>query len=323
MKKNKISLLIGATGFVGRHLAAYLESRGEKVIGTYYGRKPAGLNPGGSTHFVHCDVRQRESLESLVARSGAQNIYFLSAQSSVRESWVDPVNTVKINFLGGLYLLEYLRRRRSKARVLVFSSGTTYGDSFSSPHPLDENACQRPKDPYSVSKVALDAFARLYGKVHGLPAMVVRLSNCFGPGQAPDFSTANFARQVAGIEAGRMPKVIRVGNISACRDYLDIRDGVRAIYQVMKKGKRGEAYHVCSGKSRKLADVLRQLILSARLPKGKIKVMSQKALMAKDEVQVIRLKASKLRRLTGWKPEISFRQSLMDILDYARKEVTV
>ncbi len=320
MKKSSTSLLIGATGFVGRSLAEYLVSRGEKVIGTYFGHSPQHQGLNGKPRFVRCDVRQRQALESLVADSKARNIYFLSAKSSVREAWLDPVNTVNTNFMGGLYLLEFLRRTRSRARVLIFSSGTTYGDSFLSGRPLDENACQKPKDPYSVSKLALDAFARLYGKVYGLQVMVARLSNWMGPGQSRVFSVANFAHQVAAIEAGKLPKVIRVGNLAAKRDYLDVWDGVRALYLVMKKGVRGQAYHVCSGQSRKLEDVLRELIRCARIPEGEIKVIKKKTLMSRDEIPSVRLSSVKLRRLTGWKPEIPFSRSLLDILEHARRE---
>lgn len=318
MRKGKTSLLIGATGFVGRYLAEYLASRGEKVIGTYFGHSPRRRARSG-IRFVCCDVRQRKALESLVADFKANNIYFLSAQSSIREAWFDPVKTVNINLLGGLYLLEFLRRTQSRARVLVFSSGTTYGESFLSGRSLDENACQRPKDPYSVSKFALDTLARLYAKVYGLEIMVARLSNWMGPEQSTTFSTANFAHQVAAIEAGKLPRVIYVGNLAARRDYLDVRDGVRGIYRVMKKGERGQAYHVCSGHSKKLEDVLCQLIRRARLPQGEIKVIKKTALMSKDEIPAVRLSPLKLRRL-GWKPEIPFSQSLQDILEHARRE---
>ncbi len=320
MRNGKTSLLIGATGFVGSYLAEYLSGRGEIVIGTYLNGKPGETGRTLNVRWVRCDIRQRKVLESLVADSKANHIYFLSAKSSVREAWLDPVNTLNINLMGGLYLLEFLRRTRSRARVLIFSSGTTYGDSFLSGRPLDENACQKPKDPYSVSKLALDAFARLYGKVYGLQVMVARLSNWMGPGQSRVFSVANFAHQVAALEAGKLPKVIRVGNLAAKRDYLDVRDGVRALYLVMRKGVRGQAYHVCSGQSRKLKDVLSELIRCARIPKGEIKVIKKKTLMSKDEIQSARLNPFKLQRLTGWRPEIPFSRSLRDILEHERRE---
>ena len=233
MAKSNTSLLIGATGFIGRHLAGYLADYGEKVIGTYFDYKPDDRDLTAKVRYVRCDVRQKKSLESLVARYRPRDIYFLSAQSSVRESWFDPVNTMNINFMAGLYLVEYLRKTKSNSRLMIFSSGTTYGDSFRANRALDEEAAQKPKDPYSVSKVAIDALARLYAKVHGLDAKVVRLANIMGPGQSPTFSVANFAQQLVGIKAGKLPRVIQVGNIRSCRDYLDVRDGVRAIRLVM------------------------------------------------------------------------------------------
>lgn len=320
MSKSNTSLLIGATGLIGRHLARYLADSGEKVIGTYFDYMPDDRKLTAKVRYVRCDVRQKKSLESLVAKCRPRDIYFLSAQSSVRESWFDPVNTMNINFMAGLYLLEYLRRKKSKSRLMIFSSGTTYGDSFSAGRPLDEDAAQKPKDPYSVSKVAIDALTRLYAKVYGLDTKVVRLANIMGPGQSPTFSVANFARQLAGIKAGRRPRVIQVGSISSRRDYLDVRDAVRAIRLVMKKGKPGQAYHVSSGKSRKLSDVLKQIIRCAGLSGKRIKIVVNQSLMSKDEIPAVRLSAGKLRRLTGWKPVISFSDSLKDIFNNAERE---
>jgi len=320
MAKSNTSLLIGATGFIGRHLAGYLADYGEKVIGTYFDYKPDDRDLTAKVRYVRCDVRQKKSLESLVARYRPRDIYFLSAQSSVRESWFDPVNTMNINFMAGLYLLEYLRKTKSNSRLMIFSSGTTYGDSFRANRALDEEAAQKPKDPYSVSKFAIDVLARRYAKVYGLDAKVVRLANIMGPGQSPLFSLTNFARQLALIRAGRQPKMIRVGNISSSRDYLDVRDCVRAIRLVMKKGRPGQAYHVCSGKSRKLSDVLKEIVRCSGFSNNQIKVIKKQALMSKDEIPAVRLNPGKLRKLTGWKPEILFVKSLKDILDHAERE---
>lgn len=320
MVTSNTSLLIGATGLIGRHLAGYLNDCGEKIIGTYFDYQPDDRELRAKVRYVQCDVRQKKSLESLVAKYRPRDIYFLSAQSSVRESWFDPVNTMNINFMAGLHLLEYLRKKKIKCCVMFFSSGTTYGDSFSAGRPLNEDAAQKPKDPYSVSKVAIDTLARLYAKVYGLDAKVVRLANIMGPGQSPTFSVANFARQLANIKAGRQPRVIQVGSISSWRDYLDVRDAVRAIRLVMKKGKPGQAYHVSSGKSRKLSDVLKQIIKCAGFSEKQIKVINNSSLMSKDEIQAVRLNPQKLKSLTGWKPEVSFQKSLMDILNNAERE---
>ncbi|MBI4549763.1 MAG: GDP-mannose 4,6-dehydratase [Candidatus Omnitrophica bacterium] len=317
MAKNKASLLIGASGLVGRFLGAHLAGRGETVYGTVRKRPAAGKGSDPRVRTLSCDVRRRADIERALRASRPDRIYFLAAQSSVREAWLSPVETMKINLLGGLNLLEVLRERRSRARALIFSSGTTYGLTHLKGVSLTEEACFLPKDPYSVSKMAIDFLARSYAKVYGLEILVARLANFMGPGQSKNFSISNFAYQIAGIEAGKLPPVIGVGNLEARRDYVDVRDGVRALRLILEKGRREEAYHVSSGRSRPLKEMLDRLLALSRVGRN-VRIVKKTSLMSKDEIQAVRLSPSKLRRRTGWKPQIPLDQSLLDILEYWR-----
>ena len=317
MKRAKTSLLLGVTGFIGQNLANYLHAQGEKVVGTYiHGLYPSQFHP--EIRLIRCDVTQPKSIERVVRRFSPHHIYYLAAQSSVRRAWLKPIETLQINFIGGVYLLELLRKLKSKAKVLIFSSGTSYGTSHLSGTPLSEEACLRPKDPYGASKMGIDSFARLYAHTYKLHILVVRLANLTGPGQSTAFSIANFASQIAAMETGRSSKILEVGNLRSVRDYLDIRDGVRAIDLAMRYGKRGEVYNIASGVSRSLKDVLGQLIKLARVEKGKIRIRRRSFLIPKDEILEIRLNPSKFMKLTGWKPAISFQKTLRDILEYWR-----
>jgi GDP-4-dehydro-6-deoxy-D-mannose reductase len=318
MKRNRTSLLIGSSGLVGRFLGRHLADRGETVYGTLRHKPPAGKPLDPRIRTLSCDVRKKEDLERAIRTSRPDRVYFLAAQSSVREAWLRPVETMKTNLLGGLRLLEILRERRSRARVLIFSSGTTYGLSHLKGVPLTEDACFLPKDPYSVSKMAIDFIARSYAKVYGLEILVARLANFMGPGQSKNFSISNFSYQIAGIEAGRLPPAIQVGNLEARRDYVDVRDGVRALRLILEKGRREEAYHVATGRSRSLKEILERLLRLSTI-RRKVRIVKKTSLMSKDEIQAVRLSPSKLKRRTGWEPEISLDQSLRDILDYWRK----
>lgn len=320
MKKTKTALLVGVTGFIGYKLAHFLHQQGEKVVGTYV-YKPKERLFDQDVQLVRCDVTKQRDVERLVQRFSPASIYYLAAQSSVHQSWLHPIETLQVNFLGGVYLFEALKRLRSKARVLVFSSGTIYGTSHSTGRPLSEEACLRPKDPYSVSKMSIDYFGKLYAQVIGLDIVIIRLANLTGPGQSTTFSIANFASQIAKMEAGYGSRILRVGNLSAKRDYLDIRDGIRAIHLAAKYGKRGEAYNIASGRTRSLNQVLKGLICFSSLKKNEIRIQREKAITPKDEIPAIRLSGSKFKRLTGWQPHISFRQTLADILDYWRQNV--
>lgn len=320
MRRSNVSLLIGATGFVGRNLADYLHARGEKVVGTY-AHSPAKDSFSPGIRLVRCDVTQKKNLERILRRFNPRYIYYLAAQSSIRHAWLKPVETIRINFLGGLYLLEVIRQLKLTTKVLIFSSGTTYGESHDLGKALTEEACLKPKDPYSVSKMSIDFFGRLYAKVHGMNVSVVRLANFTGSGQSTVFSIPNFASQIAKIEAGLQSPKIEVGNLSARRDYLDIRDGVRAFYLAMKQAKSGEAYNIASGQSRTLREVLDMLLDLSRLKRNAVKILKKSTLIPKDEISAIKLSPSKFMKLTGWRPRFSFAETARDLLNDWRFQI--
>ena len=319
MGRSKTSLLLGATGFIGRNLAKYLSEQGEQVIGTYFHRSER-KHLNSKIRFIYCDATNKQSIERTIRFTRPTSIYYLAAQSSVRHSWQYPVQTIELNFLGGAHLFEILRRTKLKTRVLIFSSATIYGSSYRTGTALNEEACLSPCDPYSLSKMSLDCLARLYGSLYQLDVVVARLANLTGPGQSTTFSIANFASQIAQMEHKTKATTLHVGNLSAKRDYLDVRDGVRAIALLMRHGKSGEAYNVSSGVSRSLKSVLHELLHLSSVKAGKVKMHFQKKLISRDEIPVIRLNSSKLRRLTGWRPLISWDQTLNDILNEWRRK---
>ncbi len=318
MRKGKTSLLIGATGFIGHQLAHYLLQNNERVIGTYHNQshKPKF---DSRIRLIRCDVTEPQQIAKAVRSAAPDFIYYLAAQSSVRIAWQEPVKTLQINFLGGVYLLETLRQIKSTSRILIFSSATAYGSSHNGIK-LNEETCLRPKDPYSLSKAGIDYFARLYANVHDLDISVVRLGNLTGPGQSTEFSIASFASQIVKIEKGRQAAYINVGNLNARRDFLDVRDGLRAIYLVMKKGRKGEVYNIASGKTLPLKEVLSLLIGMSGNAK-KIQIRRKNHLIPKDSILSMALDPAKLVRLTGWKPKIPLRQTLGDVLYEWRNKI--
>lgn len=320
MRRVPTSLLLGASGFVGRWLAPYLASKGERVVGTHHRHHP-DFGRDGKVRMVAWNAARPQGLDRLIRQFRPKHIYFLAAQSSVREAWENPEDTVRINMLGGIHLLEALRRSKVQAKILIFSSGTAYGLSHGKGKRLDEETYLRPKDPYSVSKVGMECFARLYAGVYGMPVVIVRLANLIGPGQSRTFSLANFACQIAAIEKGRQRPVISVGNLQASRDYLDVRDAVRAIDLLMRRGKKGDIYNLCSGRSRPLGSVLKDMIKLCRVPGHAITVRKSVSLMSKDEIVSVHLDGSKLREVTGWEPKIPFDETLEDILEDWRERV--
>lgn len=310
--------MIGVTGFIGRHLSAYLLDQGEEVIGTTHRR--VGRAGDKRIRMLACDVGKKQDIGRVVRSVRPETIYYLAGQSSVRRAWFDPAGTFQVNLLGAISLMETLRTVRKRIRLMVFSSSTVYGLSHKAGQALSEETCLRPKDPYALSKMCLDYVARFYAKVYGLDVVVVRLVNVVGPGQDAAFSLSNFASQIIGIELGKLKPRIEVGNIAARRDYLDVRDAVRALCALQKRGASGEAYNIASGKSRSLGDVLGRLIRLSKLGARSIQIIRRESLMSKDEIPSIQLDASKMRRLTGWRPRVPFDQTLRDILEAWRRE---
>ena len=318
MKGFRRALVIGATGFIGQNLTHYLARKGREVVGTYCRTVPASRG-GDRVRFIKCDVTKKADLLQVIRQQRPDEIYYLAARSSIRQSWLEPEETFKVNFLGGLYLFGAIGECHSQAKVLVVSSCTIYGATYRSHKRISEESALNPLDPYSLSKCSLDNLGRLYASVLGHRIVIARLTNVTGPGQSTIFSVPNIAKQISQIERNQRPRVVKVGNLDSKRDYLDIRDCVRALYLIMQKGKVGQAYNVSSGSSIRLAEVLSRMIELSRIPKREIKIQKNSHLIAKDEIQAIELKSEKLRRLTGWRPQISFRDTLQDVLNEFRK----
>ena len=163
-----------------------------------------------------------------------------------------------------------------------------------------------------------NAFGKLYAKAYGMHIISTRSFNHIGPNQAPLFVVADFCKQVAEIEKGLREPVIRVGNLSAKRDFTDVRDVVRAYSLLAQKGEAGETYNVGQGKSYVIQGIL-DMILS--LSNKKITVEIDPAKLRPVDVPEIRADISKLAAATGWKPEIALENTISETLNYWRGKV--
>ncbi|OGW79385.1 MAG: hypothetical protein A3G33_03330 [Omnitrophica bacterium RIFCSPLOWO2_12_FULL_44_17] len=312
MAKCKKHLLIGSTGFLGSEIAKDLCSRNQVVFGTYHRHHKKGFSLSGSVRMFQLDVRNRQGMERLVARIKPDYIYYLAAQSSVRLSWANPVETININLVGGINLLEIAKKLALRSKIIIFSSGTIYGETHNHKQKVFESDRLEPKDPYSISKAALDSFARIYAKNFKLNICVVRPCNIVGRNQSKTFSIANFAYQIKNISLGKQKPIIDVGNLSASRDYIDVRDAIQAISEVSGKGKPGEAYNIGRGKPVKIGHALKEIIELSKIEK--IKVRKNEAFTSKDEILRMALASGKMKQLSGWEPRIPLRQTLNDML---------
>ncbi len=320
-------LVTGASGFVGPWLLAAIAERGWGPI-TALGEPPADPVPvleGGAAAkrregapavtWRPGDVRDAAAVDALVAEVKPARVFHLAAQASVAASLEDPGTTFEINALGTLRLLDALRRHAPTARTLLVSSAEVYGPRGGR---LAEDLAPAPANPYAASKAAAEQVAAAFARAYGLAVVVARPFNHTGPGQSARFAPGAFARQIAMIESGRQAAVIRVGNLEARRDFLDVRDVVRAYLALAEHGEPGRAYNVCRGEAVAIQAILDGLLAHAKVG---IDVEPDAGLMRPSDVPELVGEPAALQAATGWAAEIPLATTLADLLDDWRRRM--
>ncbi|HLM90835.1 MAG TPA: GDP-mannose 4,6-dehydratase [Thermoplasmata archaeon] len=303
------ALVTGGTGFLGSYMSTHLASQGTEVTATYLPRvTPKGPAPLGGIRLVPLDVTDRLQVERTVAESKPDVVYHFAGQAYVIPSWEDPLGTYATNLTGTLHLLEELRHHFPRTRFAFAGSGTEYGDPPIVPTPEDSPLL--PTSPYASSKAAADLLCYQYFRSFEIPVFRYRIFGTTGPGKKGD-STNDFASQIAAIEEGPSPRVLRVGNLDRRRDIQDVRDAIRAMVTVVEKGTPGEAYNIASGVPRLVRQNLETLLTFARNP---ITVESAPEKIRRVDEPVHLADISRLTAL-GWAPSIPFEQTLRDILE--------
>lgn len=298
------ALITGVSGFVGRHLRDHLVAMGDEVFGCD--------REDGSV-----DIGVLDSVRKILEDVRPEVVYHLAGWSDVGGSWSAPVEVFRANAEGTLNVL-LASAEAGVQRVVAVSSADVYGVVREDQLPITEDTPLRPVTPYAASKVAADYLALQAWLGSKLPVLRVRAFNHLGPGQTPKFVAPALADRIARNELdGRT--VVPVGNLSARRDFTDVRDVVRSYRLLAEHGEPGEAYNVCSGRDVSIQQLADQLLAMARQP---MKLEHDPALERPVDVPVLRGDASKLHAATGWEPQISLEQTLVDLLDDMRRRVS-
>ena len=278
------------------------------------------VTPGMSdVKILVADITQPEAIRQVVGMSQPGLIFHLAAQSSVSASWNDPFGTLEVNAGGVIHLLEAVRSEHVSPRIVLVGSGEQYGLVRPGDIPIREECPFRPANPYAVSKATQDLYGYQYFVAYGLPVLRARPFNHFGPRQTSTFVIANFALQIALIEAGRTEPVLSIGNLEARRDFLPVEDVVAAYLAIAEQGKPGEAYNVGSGQARSIREILDLLLSFARVP---VLLSEDSARLRPIDVPLLVADTSRLRAHTNWKPVVQFEFALQQTLDYWRTVVT-
>jgi len=310
-------LITGASGFVGSHLANYLLKKTEdELFGTYFFDKNLESLEGNRITLLKADLRNEKETFALVDRIKPDTIYHLAAFTSAADSFSSPRETVLNNIACQINIFEAMRKSKLlESKTLVVSSAEVYGSVKPENFPIDEEVSLNPTNPYAVSKLTQDFLGRQYFLSYSLKAVRVRPFNHIGPRQSANFVVSAFAKKIAEIEKGKRKPVLPVGNLEAKRDFTDVRDVVKAYTLLMEKGKFGEVYNIGSGVSYKIVEILEKLLA---LTKIKITVEIDKSLLRPIDDSDLVCDSTRIRELTGWKPEIPLKKTLEDTLDYWR-----
>ena len=307
------TLVTGAAGFAGSHLLD-LFADDEPVSGW---TRPGGREPG-ETRLIDwraVDLLDPDAVADAFDGSAPSRIYHLGGAAHVGSSWSTMVPHLRTNTLGTHHVLEAVRRGGLACRILVVSSAQIYqlGDDV-----ISEDTPLVPPSPYGLSKLAQDQLALRAAREDGMDVVIARPFNHIGPRQDPSFAVASFARQIARIEAGLAPAVIRVGNLDARRDITDVRDVVDAYHRLMQSAPAGRPYNICSGRAWRIGDLLEELVQLADVP---VTIEVDDTRFRPNDVPVVQGDASRLRTELGWSPRIPVEQTLRDTLDWWRGEV--
>jgi len=311
------ALITGVQGFAGPHLIELLRAETDWEL---YGLGRTQRPPAIGYHPVSVDLRDRDRLQAIVAEIAPTHVFHLAAQSHVPTSHTDGGTTLLNNIIGQTNLLDACRTLPAAPRMLIVGSGEEYGRAKPEQMPLREDSPLNPTSPYAVSKIAQDYLGLQYFTSYDLPVVRVRPFNHIGPGQGDRFVVPAFARQIARIEAGQQEPVVRVGNLEARRDFVDVRDVVRAYHLALTRGEPGEVYNIGGGAVVSIGEVLAMLL--ARSSRA-IAVEPNPDLLRPSDVPLFVADSTRLREATGWAPTIPFTRSLQDILDWWREEIGI
>ncbi|WNC16639.1 GDP-mannose 4,6-dehydratase [Brevibacillus brevis] len=313
------ALITGVSGFAGSHLAEYLLSRGDvEVFGTFRSqtRLDSHRQLFADVRLEKCDLTDAESVDRLIKEIRPDLIFHLAAQSFVPTSLHSPADTLVNNMVGQLNILEAVRKHEIDCKIQIACSSEEYGLVHPNETPIREDNPLRPLNPYAVSKVAQDFLGYQYYQSYGLKIIRTRAFHHTGPRREECYVTSNFAKQIAQIERGMQPPRVHVGNLQAVRDFTDVRDIVRAYWLSLERGDPGDVYNISSGTSITIEQMLKTLLAHTAIH---VEIHVDTRRLRPSDVEIVLGESALFRSKTGWAPEISFQQSMEDLLNYWRR----
>jgi GDP-4-dehydro-6-deoxy-D-mannose reductase len=309
-------LVTGATGFAGSHLIELLWGS-DAPLGGWHRPGSAVRSDEGRMRWWAVDLLDSDGVARAVAEFRPRIIFHCAGAAHVAQSWGEARETLETNVLGTHHLIKALRRAGLEAQVLIPGSALVYRQSARA---ISEDDPLGPSSPYALSKLAQEMLGVRAIAEDGQHVFLTRSFTHMGPRQEPSYAASGFARQIALVEAGRMPPVIEVGNLDASRDLTDVRDTVRAYAAIIERGRPGVIYNVCSGRAYRIGDVLERLLGMSHVP---IELHVDASRLRPNDMPLSLGNPARVEREVGWRPEIDLDRSLTDLMEYWRTSVGI
>ena len=325
----KTAFITGITGMVGSHLTDFLlENTDWEIYGLCRWRSPLDnlshllprINARDRVHLVYGDLRDYLSIHEAVKKAQPDYVFHLAAQSYPKTSFDSPLDTLETNVQGTANVLEALRKNDINAITHVCASSEVFGRVPKEKLPIDEECTFHPASPYAISKVGTDLLGRYYAEAYNMTVMTTRMFTHTGPRRGDVFAESTFAKQIAMIEAGLIPPVVKTGNLDSLRTFADVRDAVRAYYLLVTVNPKAAAYYNIGGTyTCSVADMLKTLLSMSSHNGIQVETDPERLRPIDADLQVPN--TEKFKAVTGWEPVIPFEQTMADLLEYWRERV--
>lgn len=302
----KTILVTGAAGFAGTHMCDYLSKFNDelKVAGTDV------IVPERSScdEFISADITKSDAVDKMISKIKPDYIIHLAGTFGND----DPQDIYRVNVLSITALLESLRIHNPKAIFLAAGSAAEYGRVTSDQLPVTEETPCNPITPYGLSKLLATETALYYNRVHGMNVMVFRPFQLIGRGVTTRLAPGAFAQQLKQvIDSGS--NIIKVGNLESSRDFLDIKDAVKAIWQLCQNPAPGQIFNIASANPTKISDLLKMMIKACDVD---VKVeVDPGRLRGTADVSSVYGSIEKIKKQCRWSPEISLADTILEMFE--------
>jgi len=301
------AFITGISGFTGHHLVKLLKSKGIKVTGI-------DLVKG---KYYQCDLTDKQKLEKIILKENPDYVFHLASPIIRSDKLMDETlaKNLKVDLFGTVNLLQVISKLAKKPKVLISSTAALYKQSNKGV--FKETDMLEPRTAYGLSKLTQELISLKLAKSYNIPLLISRSILLIGTHQDEGFVVNDLVKQVAEMEAGKTSKVLQVGNLKTKRDLTDVRDGVKAYLTIIEKGRPGEVYNVCNNSQVKISQIVGWLKNNSE---QSFKVKEKKE-WRKNDLSVLMGDNGKIKNL-GWKPKYQLEESLQEILNYWRKEIS-